>query len=426
MTSLALTWDVDESPLWHAAGLAIRPLYLAIAYPSILYVAAMTVFLFRPPDLFSFYADRVAFGVLVFFVALRTMALREKIPFFAGITVPMLGLAALAVLRALREPYDVQLWSIVASKFIVPFVLFHIAVLVFRGPSQRRHFEIFVALALAYLIFISIAFLFDTRSLIFPRFILDESIGFHPDRARGPFLQAVANGVSLNLLGILVLVLAQKGRKFIWLLWIALPVAILATMTRAVWISFAVSALVLGFRMIRRRLLAAVVLAVVAGLLGGIAIGFSNHSLQDALSDRTSERGPVQARMAVYTAGWAMFMERPLAGWPAGRMYAELGRRMEGYHLRIFYVHNTYLALLVEFGLPGLALYAILFFNLFRLTRKGALNESSSVAALRKAWPILLSVYLINAFFVDMTYQFVIGLLFTVAGMLCVPEESVK
>ena len=425
MTSLALTWDVDESPLWHAAGLAIRPLYLAIAYPSILYVSAMTVFLFRPPDLFSFYADRVAFGVLVFFVALRTMALREKIPFFAGITVPMLGLAALAVLRALREPYDAQLWSIVASKFIVPFVLFHIAVLVFRGPSQRRHFEIFVALALAYLIFISIAFLFDARSLIFPRFILDENIGFHPDRARGPFLQAVANGVSLNLLGILVLVLAQKGRKFIWLLWIALPVAILATMTRAVWISFAVSALVLGFRMIRRRLLAAVVLAVVAGLLGGIAIGFSNHSLQDALSDRTSERGPVQARMAVYTAGWAMFMERPLAGWPAGRMYAELGRRMEGYHLRIFYVHNTYLALLVEFGLPGLALYAILFCNLFRLARRSALNESSWVAALRKAWPILLSVYLINAFFVDMTYQFVIGLLFTVAGMLCAPEESV-
>ena len=41
---------------------------------------------------------------------------------------------------------------------------------------------------------------------------------------------------------------------------------------------------------------------------------------------------------------------------------------MEGYHLRTFYVHNTYLALLVEFGVPGLALYGILFFNLFRLS----------------------------------------------------------
>src|SRR5271166_2460143 len=124
MSSLAMVWDRDESPLWHAAGLAIRPLYLAIAYPSILYVAAMTVFLFRPPDLFSFYADRIAFGALVFFVTLRTMALRDKIPFFAGITVPMLGLATLAVLRALREPFDAQLWSIIASKFIVPFLLF--------------------------------------------------------------------------------------------------------------------------------------------------------------------------------------------------------------------------------------------------------------------------------------------------------------
>ena len=115
---------------------------------------------------------------------------------------------------------------------------------------------------------------------------------------------------------------------------------------------------------------------VVAGLLAGLAMGFSDHSLKNALWDRTEERGPVEARMAVYNAGWAMFQERPFTGWPAGGMYAELGRRMEGYHLRIFYVHNTYLALLVEFGVPGLAIYGILFFNLFRLTRRGHARAS--------------------------------------------------
>jgi hypothetical protein len=36
----------------------------------------------------------------------------------------------------------------------------------------------------------------------------------------------------------------------------------------------------------------------------------------------------------------------------------------------------------------------------------------------------LLCVYLFNAFFVDMAYQFVIGLMFTVAGMLCSSEEA--
>jgi O-antigen ligase len=128
--------------------------------------------------------------------------------------------------------------------------------------------------------------------------------------------------------------------------------------------------------------------------------------------------------MAVYCGAWAMFKERPFTGWPAAHMYAELGRRMEGYHLRTFYVHNTYLALLIELGLPGLALYGILFFNLFRLSRRREPGEPGSIAALRKIWPVLLCVYLFNALFVDMAYQFVIGLLFTVGGMLCASENS--
>ena len=422
--ALALSRESDDNPLWQVAGLLLRPLHFGLAFPSILYVAAMTVFLFRPPDLFSYYADRIAFGILIFFVALRTMALREKIPFFAGLSLPMLGLVTLAVFRALREPFDAQIWSIIASKYIVPFALFHLAVLVFREAPQRRHFEIFVILALAYLVFIAIAFLADAHSLIFPRFILDESLGFHPDRARGPFLQAVANGVSLNILGILLLALPQRRKTIVSLLWMVLPLAVLATMTRAVWISFAVSTVVLGFLLVERRLQALCALLAVAGLIIGLTIGLGNTSLKTALGDRTGERGPVEARLAVYNAGWAMFRERPFTGWAAGGMYAELARRMEGYHLRTFYVHNTYLALLVEFGVPGLVLYCILFFNLFRLSRRGAPGESGPVASLRKVWAIMLSVYLFNAFFVDMAYQFVIGLVFTVAGMLCASEES--
>jgi putative inorganic carbon (hco3(-)) transporter len=419
-----MTWEWDEGAFWPLAGLLLRPLHLALAFPSVLYVAVMTVFLFRPPDLFSFYIDRIAFGMLVFFVALRAMAMRERLPFFFGLSVPMLGLMGLAVFRVLREPFDAQAWSIIASKYIVPFALFHIAVLVFRGPVQRRHFEIFVVVALSYLVFTAIAFLVDARSLIFPRFILDESMGFHPDRARGPFLQAVANGVSLNLLGIVAFVLPIKQRWLIWGIWAALPLAILATMTRAVWISFGLSTLAIGFLLARRRLQAICVVLLVVGLLCGLALGFSDHSLRRAFWDRTEERGPVEARMAVYTAAWAMFRERPFTGWPVGSMYQELARRMDGYHLHIYYVHNTYLALLVEFGVPGLALYAVLFLNLFRLSRRGPPGERGSIVTLRKVWPLLLGVYLLNALFVDMAYQFVIGLLFTLAGMLCASEES--
>jgi O-antigen ligase len=425
MSSRATTWGPGvSSPGWFAFGLLLRPLQLGLAFPSVIYLAAMTVFLFRPPDLDFYHADRIALGVLVFLVALRSLALRERIPFVAGLSLPMLGLVVLAVFRALREPFDVQTWSLVASKFVVPFVLLHVTILVFRGANARRHFEIFVILALAYLVFTAVAFLADARSLIFPRFILDESLGIHADRARGPFLQGVANGMSLNILGILAIVIAQK-RKVTLLLWLLLPLAVLATMTRAVWISFAVSTVALGFRLGVPRLRRACLGLAFAGVVFGLAISFTDNSVANALRDRTAERGPVEARMAVYDAAWGMFQERPLTGWTAGGMYSELARRMQGYRLRSFYVHNTYLSLLIEFGIPGLVLYGILFFNIFRLRRTGtAADESPPIFALRKAWPILLCVYLFNAFFVDMAYQFVIGLMFTVAGMLCSSEEA--
>src|SRR5207302_4636466 len=76
-------------------------------------------------------------------------------------------------------------------------------------------------------------------SLVFPRYILDENLGIHLDRARGPFLQAVANGVSLIVLGLVALdcfrrrVLSRAGLVVLALV----PVAVFATMTRAVWIA---------------------------------------------------------------------------------------------------------------------------------------------------------------------------------------------
>ena len=426
MHAHSLTWNTYEKSLWHAVIVPVRMLEAGLAFPSVVYVAAMTVFLFRPPDLFSLYADRIAFGVLILFVVLRMLVRHEKIPFFGRLSLPMLGLLSLAVFRALREPFDAQVWSLVASKFIVPFALFHLALLVFRSPSERKHFEAFVFFALAYLVFIAIAFLIDLRFVIFPKFILDESLGFHADRARGPFLQAVANGVSLNILGILLVAFLPKKKVLVRVLWVALPFAILATMTRAVWIAFAISAGWLGYGMVKNRFRFMCAVISLTAFFIGVAAGVSSQSLKSAFWDRTGERGPVEARLAVYDAGWEMFKERPLAGWPAGGMHEELGRRMQGYHLRTFYVHNTYLALLVEFGVPGLALYGLLFFNLFGLSWRPTGLSSGSLQSLRKVWPVLLGVYLFNAFFVDMAYQFVIGLVFTVAGMLCASEEPAR
>jgi O-antigen ligase len=129
----------------------------------------------------------------------------------------------------------------------------------------------------------------------------------------------------------------------------------------------------------------------------------------------------VDFREAVYAGAWQMFLERPLTGWGANQMPAELAHHVTGYKERDLYPHNTYLELLVEHGIAGLALYAWLMWEIWRLGRGSVPRRDSTVFLNRdfqNLWPLILGVYWINAALVVMNYQFVNGLLFTVAGML--------
>lgn len=414
-----------------ATQFLLFPIHVLMAAPSVLFLAALTAMLLRHPDVSFFEIDRIAFGLLVVGVVARAVVFRQSLFIFERTTWPMLGLTALAIASVIGQPFDSETWSLLASKFIVPFALFHLAQLVFANERRFKQFEIFALIVLAYLTLTAIAFLVGAGWLIFPRFILDESLGFHANRARGPLLQAVANGVSLNILGVLALHAYQRGTvrgtKIVLLLF-SVPIAILATMTRAVWLSFGGTVLALTFLAKNRavwRVLAAV--AVVLGL--GLAVVLGSSDWGGALKDRLEERGPVDYRAAVYVGGWQMFLERPLTGWGFHEMPSELPRYVTGYSEKVLYPHNTYLELLVEHGVVGLALYLWLMWELWRL-RRGAIPGSEKNgfldARFHRLWPILLCVYWVNAATVVMSYQFVNGLLFTIAGMLAAQRRRAE
>jgi len=407
---------------------AARPLQALFAVPVTLFLAALTAMLLRHPDVAFYEIDRVAFLLLLIGVAGRAVIRNQPLVTIHGATWPMIGLTLLAVGSVIGRPFDNETWCLLAAKFIVPFALFHLAGLVFASEDAFRAFEIFAVLVLAYLSFTAIAFLVGAKALIFPHFILDESLGHHADRARGPLLQAVANGVSLNMLGLLALHAFRRGTvrgaKMVVLL-ASVPVAILATMTRAVWLSFAATVVALIF-MARgsklRQVLVALVL--VSGL--GLVVVLSSSGFGGDLKDRLQEQGPLDYREAVYAGGWQMFLQRPLTGWGTNRMPAELPRYVDGYKEKTLYPHNTYLELLVEHGLLGLALYLWLMYELWRLGR-GAIPATERVGFLNlrfhSLWPLLLGVYWVNAALVVMNYQFVNGLLFTMAGMLAAQQR---
>jgi len=402
--------------------MGLRPLQALMMAPAALFLGALAAMLLRHPDVPFYEIDRVAFVLLVVGVTGRAVVTRQRLVVERA-TWPMMGLTFLAVASVIGQPFDTQTWCLLAAKFMVPFALFHLAALVFREERRLRQFELFALVVLAYLCFTSIAFLVDAKWLIFPRFILDESLGYHADRARGPLLQAVANGVSLNMLGVLALHALLRGRirgiKAALLL-ASLPVAILATMTRAVWLSFAVSVGVLIFRSHNRRLRRICVAVTMVGTLG-LLIALSFDDQRRALTDRLRESGPLDFRRAVYAGGWQMFLEKPFTGWGVNQMPAELARHVSGYKEKELYPHNTYLEILVEHGIAGLALYLWLMWEILRLgwsqvpwaERDGLLNQQ-----FHAMWPVLLGIYWVNAAVVVMNYQFVNGFLFTMAGML--------
>ena len=203
-----------------------------------------------------------------------------------------------------------------------------------------------------------------------------------------------------------------------WMLLGSVPLAIVATMTRAVWLSFAGTAAILLWRSSRGRLRSAMLALAFLGA-GGLALSLL-PGFRDALNDRLEERGPVDFRQAVYEGSWQMFLERPLTGWGVNQMPEQLARHVSGYREAVLYPHNTYLELLVEHGIVGLSLYIWLMWELLRLGRRAAEREGEHIfnADFHQLWPLLLAVYWVNAAVVVMNYQFVNGLIFTLAGML--------
>lgn len=395
-----------------------------MAAPALLFLFTMTVMLFRPADYRFHSYDRFAFVLLIFVVLLRSWTMRIPVRIAGPISWPLFALLLLAFYDAAAQPYDPETWGVLAAKWLVPLGLYLLAGHIFEDARSRRQFEVFTFLVLGYLCVIAILFMAGATDFIFPRYILDESLGIHADRARGPFLQAVANGVALNMLGLIALDSFRRHRlpkAPAVVLLIALPLAIVATKTRAVWLSFAGSILWLMFfspsRCLRRTCLC-LVLGGGFGVFALLSVGDSHSSL----GERLEASSPVAFRMAVYQAGWEMFLQKPLAGWGSLAMQSELSSRISDFHQERFYFHNTYLEILAQYGLIGLALYGWLIVDLFRLGRKrpglrppvGAFPDSQ----FRSLWPLLVMVYLVNASFVVMNYQFVNGILFTLAGIL--------
>jgi putative inorganic carbon (hco3(-)) transporter len=256
----------------------------------------------------------------------------------------------------------------IVDRFAVPFAVFLLAPIIIRSP---RHRQVLLGALVAFGAYLGLTAVFETlgpRALVYPSFILDPSYGYHGGRARGPFIEANANGVGLYvcLVAAAIAVATWRGpggRVAAGLVGLLCAAGLLLTLTRSVWIASMLATLVslAAFRETRR--------LVIPALAGAAALSLALLAifpqLQDLAAERRDAHRSVSERRNVNAAAIAMVGERPLLGFG----WSTFRERNDGYFplledvpqtaQRRLAVHNVLLTFATELGLIGATLFAV-------------------------------------------------------------------
>lgn len=254
---------------------------------------------------------------------------------------------------------------------IVGFVAFAVAPVAFATAQQRRILLTTLVVVGAYLGLTSLFETVGADALVVPKYILDPNIGFHPDRARGPFIEAEANGLALFACAVAAVIAATLWRRPAARATAVLVAALctagcLFTVSRAIWLGSILGVLIalLAFRELRRFVVPGIV-------IGALLVGGSFALIPGLLAKaerREANQLPVWARHNTNTAAVRMIGEKPMLGFGWSRYKPEsLPYFWQDPNTPLFGteagVHNVVLLNAVELGLVGAALwlFAVLF-----------------------------------------------------------------
>lgn len=218
----------------------------------------------------------------------------------------------------------------------------------------------FLAIIGAYLSFTAIAEHYESlNALVFPRYILDRTVGTHWGRSRGPFVDTISNGgvliaafLAFSCLSTMLIGARRAAALFFTLLIVP---AVYFTDTRGVWIAWAAAAgtlAVLGKGL--RRPVVLVALALIVAFVLGIGSKFSWNE-QTLFSRR---QGTVDYRLDNFQIAWGAFKSNPIFGLGYGNFYGEWRDYADRSQMRLNQGladgnHSTLLGILAELGLSG-------------------------------------------------------------------------
>ena len=315
--------------------------------------------------------DRVAFAAAAFqgyrqYRAGQLPQLRWKTVHGLLLAVSVIGVVSAAIVGTLTSSSG--FYGLVDRLGLLPFALFCLAPIYFRTEKQRRVLLGGLVILGAYLGLTALFEGLGINALVFPRYILNPNVGIHFGRARGPFVEAVADGLSLYACFVAAMVGVVIWRNKRGLVLSCSAVALLClmgtlfTLTRAVWIGSVVATLaaMLFAPQLRRYVIPAVAGGSLAlGLLLVVVPGISSKA-----SQRAGDEQPVWDRYNTNSAAVRVIEAHPLMGIGWQKFVSvnpDYQRQADSYPLTgsEIEVHNVFLSRGAELGLPGLFMFAI-------------------------------------------------------------------
>lgn len=323
--------------------------------------------------------------------------------FSIAVSQSLLGLSLLAFLLAWRRPEWAPVWSPLALYMGWTLVSLFLAAPLQRGLPQVRKFFIFAILLLGYTLLqrarhseLVVKGLFAAASLGALYSMLEFARAYMRLRAEGlDFYTAYSLGRITGFMGhwmtfsgqemlILMLLVAWlvSGARRRWWDWTALGlivVALLLAFTRGVWLGCLAGGVYLLWRKRRRWILALPVAGLVLYLVSPAWLQMRARSIFSNHSDNS-----VQARLLMWKAGLAMVKDRPVLGvGPDGVKYEFERYRPDAYKPPAWYghLHNNYIEIAAERGLPALAFFLWFMFMALRDQHRLSRRFSSHATA---------------------------------------------
>lgn len=253
------------------------------------------------------------------------------------------------------------------DRLAVPFFLFSVSAYLLRPPLAREIMLRVLTVFGVYLGGTACLEMLGGRALVFPAFIVNESLGIQPDRARGPFLASEADGVVLVVCAAAAIVVAMTSKGLMRLTALcAAPLTLLGallTLTRSVWLGMIVVVAVaaLWYPQVRKPLGMACGAGVAAIVVGLAAVA----PLREAIIDRLTTQRSLDDRANTNEAAFRILAERPFEGIGWGRFLDEgidWVRIAESYPVTNvgIEVHNVPLSRAAELGIPAALLWCLI------------------------------------------------------------------